>query len=110
MGAEICASESATSTPLGRGPAGNEIKYEAITPMDELTVSELPDLYSTFRATIDPRCSPLKTSPKPPAARYSRTAGLLTPVTIKDKGMTGIFEITVNMNCLARCSIFTFIS
>jgi len=108
-GEDIRALENATSMLLDKGPA--MIKYEAITPiLKELTTSELPDLYSTFRATVDPRSSPLKMSPKPPAAMYSRTAGLVTPVTIRDWGITGIFEMTVNMNRLARCSIFMFTS
>jgi hypothetical protein len=58
-----------------------EIKYETIMPVKELTTSESPDLYSTFRAMVDPWSSPLKMSP---AAKYLRTARLVTLVTIKD--------------------------
>ena len=99
--ARNCDQVIAMSMLRDRNPVGTGI-YNGIVQSIELTKLLWLNLCNNFRATSFPWSSPLKTRPNPPEAMQSTSTFMVTPVMNKDCGMTGVFDMTLNMNLLAR--------
>jgi hypothetical protein len=99
--AQTCDQVIAMSMLLDRNPVGTVI-YNGIVQSIKLTILLWLNLCNNFSATSFPRSSPLKTRPNPPEAMQSTLNFTVTPVMNKDFGMTGVFDMTLNMNLLAR--------
>lgn len=76
--------------------------YNGIVQSIELTILLWLNLCNSFSATNFPCSSPLKTRPNPPEPMQSTSTFTVTPVMNMDFGMTGVFDMTLNMNLLAR--------